>query len=250
VIGAKLHNAWAQAAADWPSFSQKFAPQVSSFTHWLLAQARGTFLAILLMIGAIICAAITLGFAERARRFILSIFARVAGGRERGEHYMTVISATVRSVAVGVIFVAFIQALLLGIGFFAIGVPGAGLLALIVLVLGILQVPAMIVALPTMIYAFSAETTTVAIIYSIWAVIGGSSDAVLKPLLIGHGLEVPMPVILLGVIGGAIAYGLVGLFVGAVLLAIGWVLLIEWLEAPQSAEEKRSPPKKRLQAAE
>jgi predicted PurR-regulated permease PerM len=110
-----------------------------------------------------------------------------------------------------------------------------------------------IVTLPAIIYAFAVKSTTVAIIFTIWFIIAGLSDAVLKPLMIGHGLEVPMPVILLGVIGGVIAYGLVGLFIGAVMLAVGWVLMAEWLDAPPSARivdppSKHSDKKKRSPA--
>jgi predicted PurR-regulated permease PerM len=132
-------------------------------------------------------------------------------------------------VANGVIGVAFVQALLCGIGFFAIGIPGAGILSLLAMALGVLQVPVVLVTLPAIIFGFSVKSTTVAILFTVWFIIAGLSDAFLKPLMIGHGLEVPMPVILLGVIGGVIAYGLVGLFIGAVLLAVGWVLMMEWL---------------------
>jgi len=101
--------------------------------------------------------------------------------------------------------------------------------------------------LPAIIYAFAVKSTTVAILFTVWFVIAGLSDAVLKPLMIGHGLEVPMPVILLGVIGGVIAYGLVGLFIGAVLLAVGYVLFREWLDAPVAGSAKDPAT---LQAAE
>ena len=106
--------------------------------------------------------------------------------------------------------------------------------SLLAMVLGVVQVPVVIVTLPAIIYAFSVKTTTVAILFTVWFIISGLSDAFLKPLMIGHGLEVPMPVILLGVIGGVIAYGLVGLFIGAVLLAVGWILLREWLDTSAS----------------
>jgi len=246
LVGKKAHATWAQASADTPAFAKQYSPQLASFTKWLLSQAAGMFVAILLVLGAIICAAITLAYVEGARAFTLSTLARVTGSRERGEHYMNVIGATVRSVANGVLGVAFVQALLCGIGFFAIGVPGAGVLSLIVMVLGTFQVPVVIVVLPIIIWAFSAKTMTVAIIFMVWEIVSSLSDAVLKPLLIGHGLEVPMPIILLGVIGGVIVYGLVGLFIGAVVLAVGYVLFREWLDAP-AAKPKKSPT---LQAAE
>ena len=100
------------------------------------------------------------------------------------------------------------------------------------MMLGVVQVPVIIVTLPAIIYAFAVKSTTMAILFTVWFIIAGLSDAVLKPLMIGHGLEVPMPIILLGVIGGVMAYGLVGLFIGAVLLAVGYVLFREWLDQP------------------
>ena len=232
VVGDKAYDAWAQASTDMPGFTSKFGPQLATFTKWALSQAGGMVGAVLALVLAVIFASITLAYAESAREFIVSLLARVTGDRAHGEHYMNVIGATVRSVANGVIGVAFVQALLCGIGFFVLGIPGAGILSLLAMVLGVLQVPVVIVTLPAIIYAFSVKTTTVAILFTVWFIISGMSDAALKPLLIGHGLEVPMPIILLGVIGGVIAYGLVGLFVGAVLLAVGYVLFREWLDAP------------------
>jgi predicted PurR-regulated permease PerM len=234
LVGMRAHAAWNQAATNFPEFLQKYGPQLTTFTRWALKQAGGMFVAVLLLVVAVILAAITLAYQVRVRAFMGEIFARICGTRERGEHYIGIIAATVKSVANGVIGVAFVQALLCGVGFFAIGVPGAGILSLLAMVLGVLQIPVVIVTVPAIIYAFSAETTTVAIIFTIWSVIAGLSDAALKPLLIGHGLEVPMPVILLGVIGGVMAYGLVGLFIGAVLLAVGYVLFREWADTTDS----------------
>ncbi|MFL6734686.1 MAG: AI-2E family transporter [Sphingomicrobium sp.] len=232
VVGPKLHAAWTQASTDLPAFTAQFGPQLTSFTRWLLGAAGGMFGAVLALLLAVIFASIVLAYSDRTREFISSLFARLTGNRARGDHYVTVIGATVRSVANGVIGVAFVQALLCGIGFFVIGMPGAGLLSLAAMVFGLLQVPVILITLPAIIWAFSAKATTVAVIFLIWEVVSGLSDAVLKPMMIGHGLEVPMPIILLGVIGGVIAYGLVGLFIGAVLLAVGYVLFREWVDDP------------------
>ena len=238
VIGQKAFAAWTQASNDMPAFAKQFGPQLASFSKWLLGAAGGMFITVLALILAVIFAAITLAYAESARAFVRSILSRVTGSTERGEHYMSVIGATVRSVANGVIGVAFVQALLCGIGFFVVGIPGAGILSLLAMMLGVVQVPVIIVTLPAIIYAFAVKSTTMAILFTVWFIIAGLSDAVLKPLMIGHGLEVPMPIILLGVIGGVMAYGLVGLFIGAVLLAVGYVLFREWLDPPA---ERGSP---------
>lgn len=239
VVGQRANVLWEQAATDMPAFTKEHAPQIGAFTKWLVNQAGGLFVAILIIIAAILFAAIALAYAERARDFILAILSKVTGSRMNGEHYMSVIGATIRSVANGVIGVAFVQALLVGIGLFVVGMPGAGLLSILALALGIVQVPVILVTLPAIIWAFSTQTATIAIVFTIWSVIAGLSDAVLKPLMIGHGLEVPMPIILLGVIGGVMAYGLVGLFIGAVLLAVGYVLFMEWLERSTEAAAER-----------
>ena len=240
VVGDRAHAMWSQASTDMPGFAQQYKPQLAAFAKTLIGFAGSLFVTVLAIVAAVIFAAITLAYAESARAFIANVLARVTGSRENGDHYMSVIGATIKSVANGVIGVAFVQALLVGIGFFVVGVPGAGLLSILAMALGVVQVPVILITLPAIIWAFAVKSTTVAIIFMIWSVIAGLSDAVLKPMMIGHGLEVPMPVILLGVIGGVMAYGLVGLFIGAVVLAVGYVLFIEWLnKAPKARDPSK-----------
>ena len=241
VVGPKAHALWTQASADMPAFAKKFAPQIAGFTKGLIAKAGGMLMAVLALVLAVVFASIQLAYWKASREFAASLLERVTGNRARGEHYMSIIAATIQSVANGVIGVAFVQALLCGIGFFLVGIPGAGILSLLAMGFGVVQVPVVLLTLPAIIFAFSVKTTTVAIIFTVWFIIAGLSDAVLKPLMIGHGLEVPMPIILLGVIGGVIAYGLVGLFIGAVLLAVGWIVLREWLEKPDEATPGDAP---------
>ena len=252
IVGERADAAWTQASADMPAFAKAHKAQIAGFTKTLLGIAAGLFVAVLALVLAIIFAAICLAYSVPLRAYIARIFARITGDRQSGEHYMDIISATVKSVANGVIGVAFVQALLVGIGFFAIGIPGAGLLSLLAMALGVVQIPVIIVVLPAILYAFATQSTTVAIIFTVWSIIGGLSDAVLKPLMIGHGLEVPMPIILLGVIGGVMAFGLVGLFIGAVVLAVGYVLFSEWVGGPAKGAEGEQLPSKpgTLQAAE
>jgi len=242
VVGPKATAAWTQASNNLPAFAKQYGSQLGSFTRKIVGAAGGMVATVLGLVLAVILAAVMLAYAESVRAFALSLLTRITGDRERAQHYMDVIGATVRSVANGVIGVAFVQALLCGIGFFVIGIPGAGILSLLAFGLGIVQVPVLLVTLPAIIYGFAVKSTTVAILFTVWFVISGLSDAALKPLMIGHGLEVPMPIILLGVIGGVIAYGLVGLFIGAVLLAVGWVLMIEWLHLVNDESAPKIPP--------
>ena len=149
----------------------------------------------------------------------------------RGVRLQALITATIRSVATGVIGVAFIQALLLGVGFYMAGVPAAGVLSVIVLLIGIAQVPASIIALPVVAYIWWSgdASTAINIVWTIYLIAAGMADNLLKPLLLGRGVDAPMPVILIGAIGGMVSAGIVGLFLGAVLLAVGYKAFMLWV---------------------
>jgi predicted PurR-regulated permease PerM len=135
----------------------------------------------------------------------------------------------VRSVAQGVVGIAVIQALLAGMGLLAIGMPAAGLWALLVLILAVVQLPPLLVLGPIIVYVFSYADTLPAIIFTVWSLLVSASDGILKPMLLGRGVAVPMLVILIGAIGGMLLSGIIGLFVGAVILALGYKLFIAWL---------------------
>ena len=131
--------------------------------------------------------------------------------------------------AQGVIGVAAIQAVLGGLGMFAMDVPGWGLWTVLILVFAIAQLPPLIVLGPVIVYVFSVADTTPAVIFMIYSLIVSASDGFLKPLFLGRGMDTPMLVILLGAIGGMLAAGIIGLFIGAIILALGYELFMAWL---------------------
>ena len=204
-------------------------PDVERAATWLASFAGGLAAGELSFVLSFAIAAVLIAYGEGAAEFASSLLERITGSKARGPRLVTLTAATIRGVALGVVGVAVIQSLLIGVGFFAIGLPAAGLLTLVTLLLAIVQVPAVLVTLPVIAYVLATEATTPAIIFVVWTLVAGLSDNVLKPLMLGRGLEAPMPVILIGVIGGMLADGLLGLFVGPVLLAVGYVLLMEWL---------------------
>ena len=153
---------------------------------------------------------------------------RLAGAR--GIELVDLAGATLRSVARGILGVALIQSLLAGAGFLAAGVPGAGLWVLLCLLLAIVQLPPGLVLIPVAIYVLSTAGTVTGVLFLIWSIFVSILDNFLKPLLLGRGLEVPMLVIFVGAIGGFLASGFLGLFVGSIVLAIGYELLVSWLE--------------------
>lgn len=170
------------------------------------------------------------GIGESIRKF----FRKLVGSK--GDEYADVTMKTVNSVVKGVLGVAFIVAIILGILFMLAGIPYAGVWALIVFVLGILQLPAILVTLPIIVYLFAVKSTTVAIIWTVLMIAGGLSDNILKPVLLGKGAPVPMLIIFIGVIGGFILSGFIGLFTGAIVMSIGYLLFKGWMNSDEEVK--------------
>ena len=228
IIGESLFSLWSNASENLMTTLSQFSPQLKTAGTWLLTTIAGAGRSVLQFIISIIIAAVFIANAENKKLFSQSLFVRVAG--ETGKDFAVLASATMRSVAQGVLGVAFIQAILAGIGLLVMAVPGAGLWALLVLLLAVMQLPPILILGPIMIYVFSVADTVPAVLFIIWGFLVSGSDAFLKPLLLGRGLDIPMLVILIGAIGGMMMSGIIGLFIGAVVLAIGYELFIAWLK--------------------
>jgi predicted PurR-regulated permease PerM len=238
LVGPKLHALWTQAHADLPALVQRLQPQAGNVAKSILAFVAGIGVGMLQFLAAIVIAGIIMAFGEAGASANRAIFRRVVG-RARGEELATLSVATVRAVAQGVLGVAFIQAIIVGVILLVAGVPWAGVLALVVLVLGIAQVPALIVTLPAIGYIWWVGTysTGAAIAWTVLLGIAGMSDNVLKPLLLGRGVNAPMVVILLGALGGMATSGILGMFVGATLLTLGYKIFMGWVAGVPDAEE-------------
>jgi len=238
LIGENTYAIWHQASVDLSALLQKYPDQLTAASKKLVGAAKGVAGGIFQFIISMLIAVAFLSSAESAGAAMQKIATRLAG--DRGAPLLDLSTATIRSVAVGVIGIAFIQAVLGGLGMMFAGVPAAGLLAIVILVLAIAQLPPILVLLPVIFYVFSVESTTVAVIFTIWSVLVSMSDAVLKPMLLGRGVDAPMLVILLGAIGGMITSGIVGLFIGAVILALGYKLFQVWVEWDDPVSEEAS----------
>lgn len=229
LIGKRTYGAWHQASVDLKAFLEKYPNELQTIGKKLVSVAAGLGSGILQFIISTLIAGAFLLSAESARKSMTHLATRLVG--DQGEELLDLSVSTIRSVAVGVIGIAFIQALLGGIGMMFAGVPAAGLFAIAILVLAIAQLPPLLVLGPVAFYVFSVASPTVAVVFLIWSVLVSFADMVLKPLLLGRGVEVPMLVILLGAIGGMITSGIVGLFIGAVILALGYSLFGVWVNA-------------------
>jgi predicted PurR-regulated permease PerM len=232
VVGKPLYDFWLQAATDLTSLTQQFAGQFKEVSLVLLGKLAGFGIGLLLFIAALLIAGIFMAYGESGHRSAVQVAARVFGP-SRGASVAALCTATIRAVAQGVVGIAFIQMLLIGIAFVLMDVPGAGLLALAVLVFGILQLPATFITLPVIAFVLATEGASVGTIaFSIYVFVAGLVDNVLKPLLLGRGVDVPMPVVLIGALGGMVTSGIIGLFIGPVVLAVGYQLFWQWVRDP------------------
>ncbi|MGB5716680.1 MAG: AI-2E family transporter [Gammaproteobacteria bacterium] len=236
LVGEKLFNAWSLASTNLEAALVQFKPQAEAAGKWFLSAAAGAGAGVLMFVVSIIIAGVFLVYARSGSRALETVVGRVLGEKE-GKAFVDLASATIRSVAQGVLGVALIQTILGGVGMLAIGVPYAGVWALLILLLAIVQLPPLLVLGPLIVYVFSVEPTMPAVIFMIWSLMVSVSDSFLKPLFLGRGMDIPMLVILLGAIGGMILSGIIGLFVGAVVLAVGYTLFVAWLN-PQEADSE------------
>jgi predicted PurR-regulated permease PerM len=241
IVGKKVHGFWSQAHSDLPAFIQSLQPKLGDLAKDALAIVASIGGALLLFLVSFIIAGIIMAFGQSGARSTRSIFDRVVG-TGRGEEFAKLSTATIRAVALGVLGVAFIQAIVVGLLLMIAGVPFAGLLALVVLVLGIAQVPALLVTLPVIVYIWMSGDygTAAAVTHTVLLFLAGMLDNILKPLLLGRGVDAPMVVILLGALGGLATHGILGMFVGATLLALGYQIFMWWVASnPDAAPTQR-----------
>jgi len=246
IVGKKVHGLWSQAHADLPAVVRSLQPKLGDLVKTALGIVASIGGSLLMFLAAFIIAGIIMAFGQAGARSTGSIFDRIVG-TGRGEEFAKLSTATIRAVALGVLGVAFIQAIVVGLLLLIAGVPFAGALALIVLVLGVVQVPALLVTLPVIVYIWMSGDygTVAAVTHTVLLFLAGMLDNVLKPLLLGRGVDAPMVVILLGALGGLATSGLVGMFVGATLLALGYQIFMRWV----ATNPDTAPPENKSQAA-
>ena len=228
IVGEPLVEFWSLASEYVKEALQQISPHLKVVGSWLLSTAGGTGLGILQFMVAIIISGFLLAKAKSGQHLALIIVKRFAG--ERGKQIIELVEATVRSVALGILGVAAIQAILAGLGFMVAGVPAAGLWALLCLLLSVVQIGILPVVIPIIIYVFNTADTFTAVVFLIWSVPVSLTDNILKPIFLSRGVKTPMAVIFIGAIGGFLASGIVGLFIGAVVLSLGYELFMNWVK--------------------
>jgi predicted PurR-regulated permease PerM len=227
IVGKEVFGIWEEASENLSDFLQKYSKQITKAGTWLAGKLAGISLALLQIVVAIIIGGVMLNNSEMAEKTLTRVFDRLM--EDRGQHMLKVAGTTIRNVARGILGIAFIQSMLAGLGMFIAGVPGAAFLTLLGLFMGIIQIGMFPVTLIVILWAWPNMEPLPATIITIYMIVVGLIDNVLKPVFLGKGKEMPMVVVFLGAIGGFIAYGLIGLFVGAVVLVLAWQLFRVWI---------------------
>jgi predicted PurR-regulated permease PerM len=227
VVGKVIFDYWTLASTNLLELIKEAAPQLKVVAHWLLTSSFTMSLDILGFILAIIVSGVFLANSENVHRFTLVLAERVAGGKGKALSNLT--KATIRSVSTGVLGVALIQSLFAGAGLVVADIPWAGLLTTLCFFLAVIQIGPGIILILSVIYVFSNHSSVFAVIYMIWCIFVMLMDNVLKPILLGRGNAIPTVIIFMGAIGGLMFSGIIGLFVGAVVLALGYELFKAWL---------------------
>ena len=231
IVGEKLYTSWNDAATNLEATLNQYEDQLVAIGHSLASSIGSAVLGFLQLLVSLIIAGVFLVTAEAGHRGTLKFADSLVG--DNGSNMVDLAVATVRSVAKGVLGVAIIQATLAAIGLVAIGVPAAGVWAFLILMLAIMQLPPLLILGPIAIWVYSVSDPIPATIFLVYAFVVSISDSFLKPLLLGRGVDVPMLVILIGAIGGMLLSGIIGLFIGAIVLALGYKLLSAWMDSDE-----------------
>jgi predicted PurR-regulated permease PerM len=228
VIGSTLYEFWKMASVNLETAFRELAPHLKPLAVPILAIAGSAGTGTLKFLASVVIAGFLFPYGPQLVAASQRALTRIVP--ERSESFLTLAGATVRTVLQGVIGIAALQAVLAGVVLKIAGVPNAGVLAFAILVLGIVQIGSLPILLPVIIWVWMVKDAGAAVLITFFLVLVGISDNALKPVLMGRGLSTPVLVIFIGVLGGTLAHGIVGLFVGPIILAVAWELMMAWID--------------------
>jgi predicted PurR-regulated permease PerM len=234
-VGKSIEKTWMFFSDNLSAALETYRPQIRSIGEWMLSAVSDLVTGLIMFIVSIIISGVFLVNSGASYKLAKSIATKLAG--DKGTDMVDNSKRTIKSVVYGVLGTAVIQTAIISIGFFVAGVPGAAILSLVVMILAIVQIPIILIVLPVVIYMFTIMSGAGAVLFTIWCIIGALSDNFLKPMLLGRGMKIPMLVILIGSIGGMMLTGITGLFMGAVVLALGYQIFQNWVSNTQQEEE-------------
>lgn len=236
LVGPKLAERWRNLATIDPAeLSARLAPHVKAIVGWIVAQTGSVMMMVVQFLLTVIISAVLYASGEKAAMGV-RLFAHRLGGKS-GEDASILAAKAIRGVALGVVVTALAQSLLGGIGLALSGVPAATLLTAVMFILCVAQLGPSLVLVPAVIWLFWKDQAMWGSIMVVWTLVVGTMDNFIRPILIKKGADLPLVLIFAGVIGGLIAFGVIGLFIGPVMLAVTYTLLVAWVTRPETAEE-------------
>lgn len=238
VIGERAFAAWTQASTNITAFAKQHSETIKGALGGFLSAAAGVGGGVLSFAASVIISAFFYSRSAALANALGGLAERVVA--DKGREFVAMSGATIRNVARGVVGISLGQALILGIGMMIAGVPAAGILTFIILILCIIQIGPTLIVLPTIIWAWSNLDTVGALIFTVYMVIGNFGDSAIKPVVMAKGLKTPMLVIFIGVIGGTFAHGLIGLFLGPIVLAVFYDLVTAWVSGAASDNDEEA----------
>ena len=233
LIGEQAYRLWTRAVTDISAQLAQLAPAFKPVALWLLELASNVLVGLLKFLLSIIIAGFLFCPGPKLVKALAQVMDHIL--RPRGTEMVQLAGATIRNVSRGVIGVALLQSFFAAAGFLVAGVPAAGLLSFASLVLGIVQIGPAILFLPIIVWSWMTMDTASAFMFTAYMLPVGLIDNFLRPILMARGLATPMPLIIIGVIGGTIAYGIVGLFFGPIVLSVAWELAVAWMYGDDDA---------------
>ena len=238
LVGERLYSIWSLAATNLKAALIELAPQLTPVGGKLLDVAQSAFLGLLELLVSIVIAGclFTRGpqFVDAFGAFLSRVLSY------HGKETVQLVGATIRNVSRGVVGVALLQSILAGIGFLAADIPSASVFAFLTLLLSISQIGPAVLLIPITIWSWTTMDAKYALLFTAYMIPVGLIDNVLRPLLMARGLTTPMPIIMIGVIGGTIAYGIVGLFFGPMVLSVAWTVMVAWVWGENNQPELQS----------
>jgi predicted PurR-regulated permease PerM len=235
LIGEQLHRLWTTAATDAKAVLLEVAPKLKPLAGRLLDIGQSVTFGLLEFVASIVIAGFLFSPGPRLVETLKALLRRILS--DRGEEMVQLAGGTIRNVSRGVVGIALLQSVLAGLGFLVVGIPAAGFLGFITLMLGIVQIGPAILLIPIVVWSWTALQITNALLFTAYMIPVGLLDNVLRPIVMARGLTTPMPVILIGVVGGTIAYGISGLFLGPIVLSVAWALIAAWVQEDNVAAD-------------
>ncbi len=234
VVGKSIYGIWNLFSSNLQTAIEQYTNEIKGILEWIAGILKSISGSLLIFIVSVVLAGVFLNIPSVKFKGLNNIVVRLAGSK--GNEIVDNSVKTIRSVVTGVLGTAVIQTAIIALALFVFKVPGAPILTIVCLFMAIAQLPVILLILPVIIYMFSVLSGGSAVLLSIWLIVGGLSDNILKPMLLGRGLKIPMLVILIGAIGGMLLLGIIGLFIGAVIMALGYQLFQIWIESPVNHE--------------